>query len=154
MPLTIVVADRGGARFLSTPDLRVIPHLVDELKNPDAHRRESELGTDAPGRVMSRTGVRHSLSARGTLQDNVDRRFAREVGARLGHGPHVNVGDVIIVAPPRFMKLVVEHLGAAVRTRVRAQVPKDLVHATIEELRDYLVTGPGAASIREGSGRG
>ena len=154
--LTVVVADTRHAKLFEfvAPEHRLRP--LETLQNEFTARHDADLGADAPGRVMVRSGGRGSgaggrrtaLQAKQTHKQHATQRFAKQLAERItlaannGQG-----GGVVLVAAPRFLAEMRDHLSKSALRHVVHELPRDLVDLPVERLRTRLLDAlrPGIA---------
>lgn len=146
--LTVVVADTRRAKMfeLSGPE-RVLRPLA-TLQNEFTARHEADLGADAPGHMMFRNGSRGSgagsrrtaLQAKQTHKQHAVQRFAKQLAeqiARAAHNGHG--GGVMLVAAPRFLAEMRDHLPKSAQGHIVHELPRDLVDLPVDLLRTRLL---------------
>lgn len=142
----VLVADGGDARILQATrragsggrgaiELVQVAHL----ENAAAHLPGRALVTDRTGRVFdssSRTGsgppshARHGANSDYDPHDAELERFARAVGRQLdAERRRLGIEELIVVAGPRFLGALRQHIPAATRKVVTREIDSDLVHA-------------------------
>src|SRR5262245_51132769 len=131
----VVAADEAIARFLQRQGVRGELELIEELTDPDAHARGSDLRRDAYGR-------RGSTVATSAGEDEPHfeaETFARRVAQRLAEAFHQHRFDELrIAAAPRFLGLLRKSLDTPVARMVTETVNKDLVHMTEREITEHV----------------
>jgi protein required for attachment to host cells len=136
----ILVADGARARILMNQGIGkgLRPAIDGELAHALPPTRE--LGSDKPGRSQQR-----GVSGRHAFQPHVDwhrfekEKFSREMAALLDAAAERGAFDrLVLIAPPRTLGDLRSALGAKARTKVHAEIDKDLTHVAIQELPDYL----------------
>lgn len=140
----VVVADTTRAKLfmLEAPGMP-LRHLG-SIKNPFTGKHDRDIGSDAPGRVMSRQGNgvrRTALQARHSPKQHATEQFARLLAARLTTDAKVDRDDVfVLVSAPRFLAELRSRLPATVQRRVVRELKRDLVDLPRGELK-ARVTG-------------
>ena len=146
----VVVADEAIARILEWPrrGSELVP--VEELTDPAAHAKGTDVLTDAVGRRAAGAPanvVRDSVQAGATASagEGVQHReadlFARTVAQRLDERLRQQRFDGLrIAAAPRFLGLLRKHLSPQVNAVVQEETDKDLIHASNEELSERLMS--------------
>lgn len=136
----VLVADGEKALFLCNEGGAVAPKLavmrVEEQDNP----RQSEQVSDRPGRrADTGAGQRSAMEETDWHQLTKD-RFAAEMSQMLsrmvGRG---HIGRMVIVAPPRTLGELREHLDEAVLKTVVAEIPKTLTKHPLPELQKIVI---------------
>ena len=141
MSYWILIADASGARIFASDVCDGSLQLVREIANPEGRVRTQDLTTDSPGRInkAGASGTRSATPAHGTAHDQAAQRFAHELSALLHQELLRNSYDSLaIIAPPHFLGAVRLLLNKEVEQRVRASVPRDLVHVPADALKGHL----------------
>lgn len=137
--IRIVAADRTLAVFYDADSLRASPRESARLANPAGSKQERELVTDRPGRRGGYGMGRHGVEEGAKARNEAAARFARRISRRLDVARRAGeFDDLIIVAGPAFLGMLREMLSWPTRTRVVHEVAKDLVHATVADLRRHI----------------
>jgi protein required for attachment to host cells len=136
----IVVANSSMARIMAapTPDGPLIE--LECLSHAAGRVPEQQLVSDRPGRSHDAAGVaRHAMETEVTPRQEESIRFADEIAERLrkAHAAR-EFGALTIVAAPRFLGLLRERIGPAVRRSLTGTLDKDLAMLPIEEIRARL----------------
>ena len=145
---TIVVADTRHAKLfeLSGPERVLRP--LETLQNEFTARHDTDLGADAPGHVMVRSGARGSgagsrrtaLQAKQTHKQHATQRFARQLAERITLAAHNGQGGgVVLVAAPRFLAEMRDHLPKSAQRHIVHELPRDLVDLPVDQLRTRLL---------------
>ena len=136
----VLVADGKKAIFLRNegdekfPNLRAAQVFRDE--NPSAH----EQGTDRPGRGFARAGTTRRSGMETTDWHQIEEhRFAQHVAGALEQLVRTGgVTAVAIVAPPRALADLRQAIHEDVRSRIFAEIDKDLTKHPIGEIERHL----------------
>ena len=134
-----MLADASIARLYQAAG----PHgdwtLLAELLHPESRARDSELGTDKPGRVKQSKGYRSALEPPTPPRKVEARKFARLLAKTLEDGLQRKAYDrLILVAPPGFLGLLRAGLTDRVGRRIAALVDKDYLHLDKRQAQDRL----------------
>lgn len=135
----IVVADGAHARiFLSEgAGKALVLHPIRDMKIEIPATRD--LGTDRPGRVHNRGGVRHAMSDHTDRHEEEKEKFAKQVAGILDEAASGKLIDrLVLVAPAKMLGNLRRALGKPAAALVQAEVPKDLVKADAKSLLDHL----------------
>ena len=146
--LWILVADAARARFLSTRDRADVWVEVQDLLNPDARLKESELVSDSPGKhsdgaAGSRPGGPHSsgYEPQQSHKARATEKFAREVVGALERGRQEKAyTKLVLVAPPRFLGVLRQQLSKDVSAMVVEEAAKSLVSERPDAIKGHLET--------------
>jgi protein required for attachment to host cells len=154
----VLVADEAIARILVQTRGAGALDSVEELTDPAAHAKESDLVRDAAGRragsathsAGSSTPHRTRSSASATTSAGESERhleatdFARRVATHLSVARQQRRFDELaIVAAPRFLGLLRKALADDVAGCVTQTLDKDLVHLRNEEIAARIAARPG-----------
>jgi protein required for attachment to host cells len=135
----IVVAD--GKKFLllrNAGDLRE-PRLIFEGNGEKENPSTRIQGTDQPGRYPGYGSARSAVEQTDFHQFEED-RFAADVAELLGH--LAEAGDyekLIVVAPPRTLAELRKGFDKAVRSRIIAEIDKDLTKHSVDQIAALLL---------------
>lgn len=140
-PITwLVVADRAHARIFQCTqpevnDLRELKSLVHE--ESACHSRD--VYTDRPGRFAGNSGECVAGDPETDFKHQTATTFACQVAEELDRGRmHNEFGSLVIFAPALFLGILREHLSRPLAKLVIAESNKELVHASVDELRQQL----------------
>lgn len=127
----LFLCNEGDEKSLSFVRL----HVVVE-SNPSTHKQ----GTDRPGVVFkSANSSRRSKLETADWHDFEERRFARQVGASLEELVRArDAKAVFIVAPHRTLVELRQTLHADVKSRIRAEINKNLTKLPIVDIEKQL----------------
>ncbi|MDP3739220.1 MAG: host attachment protein [Hyphomonadaceae bacterium] len=133
----VVVADGNAARFFVRAREGVpLTELTDLALTADAERRARG------GDTAVHEGVNHGHQAHPAhenRQDSGERVFLRHIAGRLNLAVEEHaVGRLIICAPPRALGVIRDHVTAATRALVVAEIAKDLVREGVREIDERL----------------
>ncbi|MBA2650013.1 MAG: host attachment protein [Legionella sp.] len=115
--------------------------LIIELNRPENKLKESELGSDKPGRYNSSvsTGGGGAYAPHTKFEDVQDDDFAREVALKLDEARNQNsYNELIIVMPAQIEGMFSKHLNKNVKELVKFTIHKNLMHLSQNELYIYL----------------
>lgn len=137
----VFVGDGRKALFLRNdgdekfPSLKTERVFIDQ-KNPPTH----EQGTDKPGRAFSSIDGRRGGMAQIDWHELEERHFAREVAAALEKVVRERkVKAVVIAAPPRTLSELRRAFHDDVKSRIVAEVDKDLTKFSVYEIEKHLI---------------
>ena len=131
----IVITDHVEARIWARRDGEA-PHLVESLQHPEGHLREQDIVSDEPGRMSARgRGHTQSMQQRGSARHTEKVHFAAAVGDHLTRALQQGLFDELaLVAAPRWLGELREHLDRNVRAHVVAEVHHSLMHDPVEDV--------------------
>lgn len=132
----VVVAESSRARIYSAPGAHGLLSEIEDLAHPEGRLRVRDLTTDAPGRALDRGGGgRHSMDPSLDAKQHEAAVFARRIAELIEHARlHHDVGEIILVAPPRFLGLLRQSLGESARCLVVREIGKNLVRHDARQL--------------------
>ena len=132
----VVVADAHGARIFAFEEKNGPWTLIEEVKgdgtgSPDQSR---DFGTKA----SQHKGALHGHGEQNPKETG-ERRFAHTLAHMLERGLADNAfGHLALVAPPKLLGDLRENVSRSLQARLVAQVHKDYVHFSPEELKVHL----------------
>jgi protein required for attachment to host cells len=125
----VFVEDRRGASLEARGDL-------------DMEIAEDELydAQDRPPRSFDRVGAgRHAMDGGRSLHEQEEVNFLKRVASTIGDAEkHKEFDHIVIAAPPRALGILRDLLPGGVRSRIRAETPKDLLDEPKLKLRARL----------------
>lgn len=125
----LLVEQRRGATLVERADwaMEIGP---DELYDPQ----------DRPPRSFDRAGAgRHAMDKGRSLHEQEEEHFLKRVADRLGEAERHNEFDhLIIAAPPRALGMLRHMLPAGAKSRIAADLSKDLLDESAPKLRERL----------------
>ena len=137
----VFVGDGRKALFLRNDGDEKFPNLKTERviidhKNPPTH----EQGTDQPGRAVSSIDGRRSSVAQTDWHELDERHFAREVAAALEKIVRERkIKSLVVAAPPRTLSELRQAFHNDVKSRIIAEIDKDLTKLPVYEIEKHLV---------------
>jgi protein required for attachment to host cells len=129
----LFLRNAGDAKF---PDLKAERVYIDE--NPPTR----EQGSDRPGRTFKRAGTNRRAGMGDTDWHEFEKhRFARRVAAALKALVHErDVKALIVAAPPRTLAELRDAFHSDVKTRIIAEIDKDLTNHPVDEIEKHLTS--------------
>ncbi len=110
----------------SNPERRTVTH-------------DRDVNDRLPRTQDSHSAHRHAIQPHTTLREKAEQQFARAVAEQLEDGAERKQYEhLILVAPPRFLGVLREHLPEALSKRVVGEIQHDLVSASTQELNERL----------------
>ena len=135
----IVLADDASARLYQASGPHGSWALVTELQHAESRAKDSELGTDKPGRVKQSKGYRSAMEPPTPRKKVEVIKFARQVAKALEDGLRKEAYErLILAAPPGFLGMLRGELSERVRGRIAALVDKDYLHLDERQARERL----------------
>lgn len=132
MPDWIVVADASKAVIYTQQKPRGELEELTNLVHPEARVKESDLVTDSPG-----------IATKTTARETEDKRFAREIVAKLRNAVDTNeIKGFYLSAPPHFLGLVRDAMDDHVRQHLRGDVGKKLTNLPISDVKKAFAAFP------------
>ena len=128
----LFLRNAGDAKF---PALKAERVYIDE--NPPTH----EQGSDRPGRAFKRAGTNRRAGMDDTdWHEFEEHRFARRVAAAIETLVHErDVKALVVAAPPRTLAELRHAFHADVKSRIIAEIDKDLTNHPVDEIERHLV---------------
>lgn len=143
MPKTtwVLVADGARARVLAQgkPFEGLAPAFEQE-EFTGTTARSKEIASDRPGRSFDSGGQgRHAMEPPTDPQRYAKYAFARELAERLEQAANAHRFDeLVLVAAPKTLGDLRELLPDSVKTKVVAEIDKDLTKVPLRELPKHL----------------
>lgn len=134
----IVVADSAHARIFATAALTAEPTKIASLEHPAGRLKEQELVADEPGRSHEPLAQGHAVSEpQASAQE--DDIFATEIVKTLDDARQKGkFEDLVLVAGPKFLGILRNHLNGPLSKMVSQSLDKNLVDADGATLKKNL----------------
>lgn len=130
----ILVAAGGGARWIERARDHADPVTLGEMKPPSVHHHQGPPGVS----FESDTAMRHGTGQPG-LADRRRETFAKELAELLNRQAQKGEYEhLVIAAPPRPLKAIREKLSDKARSRIQAEIPKDLLKVSNHDIKAWL----------------
>lgn len=131
-----VLVDGGRARWVSRTGEAGDFTTTRELK---PHGHHGHGGGHSGTVVESAGGQRHGPGEKSDLGHERQAAFAREVAEELNKEAAKGAFErLTVVAPPRMLGVLRDHLSTAARGKLAGELAKDLTHASDHELKNWL----------------
>lgn len=126
--LWIISANRSFAKIYEAKGHGHSIKEVQHLDNPDGRKKNSELGSDKPGRSFDRVGGgRHALGTQVDPREHELQGFLFKLVHLLDEGlKSKSFNQLAIVAPPHVLGALTQELPEQLRKLLIKEVPKDL----------------------------
>lgn len=137
----VVVCDGARAILLADSGIAPAPRLTVLEHFCEPHAPTAAQGTDRPGRVHESHGVSRSAVAQTDFHAQAEAAFLARLAQRLNE--RVAAGEahrILIVAPPRALGTLREHLSAQARGAIVGEMAKDLVKMPVEEIQRHIAS--------------
>ena len=135
----IVLADAATAKLYQPQASGRDWQLISEVTHPQSRAKESEPGTDKPGRVKQSTGSRAAMEPPTPRKEVEIEKFAREIAKALDDALVRKAYDrLVLVAPPEFVGILRKLLSERVERCIATTVEKDYLHLDLPEARERL----------------
>ena len=129
----LVLRNEGDEKF---PHLRALTVFKEQVTPSTA-----DIGTDAPGRAVEHLTGRRSGMEQTDWHDIAEHKFAQNVAETLCAADHSgDINALIVVAPPRTLADLRNSFTVSLKSKVIAEVNKDLTHHPVYEI-ERLLTG-------------
>jgi len=136
----VIVADSSRARIFARPGKTAELTEVDDLVHPESRSLTHNLVSDRPGRTFnSRGSTRHAKQPKHSPHEVEMDDFAQELARRLERDRKKGkFQQLILVAGPRFIGRIHQHLSPATAALVKRELHKNLVHRSEKTIRTHL----------------
>ena len=140
MQTWIVVADSSSARIFARAGRAVELQEIENLVHPESRSPGHDLTTDRPGRTFNSRGrTRHALQPKHSAHEIALQDFAQELARRLERGrKNRKFQQLILVAGPRCIGRLHQHLSPATAALVKREVHKNLVRRSERTICAHL----------------
>lgn len=134
----IVTANTNSCRIYEHHDNAL--NLLKEINHPENKLKDSEIGSDKPGRYNSSHSMSRGVYAPHTeIGDIQDSDFAREIAVELNEARNKNAyKELIIIMPAQIEGLFLKHLNKNVKDLITLTLQKNIMHLSEKELSAYL----------------
>lgn len=135
----IVVADASQARVFDPDGPNGKWVVVQQFSHLESREQGQDLRGNRPDQIQhaEEKDIRGPQPER--FFDVEDDRFAKEICEALTRSVSANAfRNLVLVAPPRFLGRLRQHLTPAIRPRVRAEIAKDYSSLKPHELADSV----------------
>lgn len=130
----ILVAAGGGARWIERSRDHADPVTLGEMKPPSVHHHQGPPGVS----FESDTAMRHGTGQHG-LADRRREAFAKELAELLNRQAQKGEYEhLVIAAPPRLLKAIRDKLSDTARSRIQAEISKDLLKVSNHDIKAWL----------------
>ena len=136
----ILIADAAHARVLEATGrqqpLRQVPSMTLQADLPRTH----ELGSERPGRAHDSVGSgRHAVQPRTDAHRELKRDFAALISEQLKAAAALKAFDkIVLVCPPAMLGDLRSSMCKRVSEHILAEIPKDLVKISNDDIRRHL----------------
>ena len=130
----ILVAAGGGARWIERARDHADSVTLGEMKPPSVHHHQGPPGVS----FESDTAMRHGTGQHG-LADRRREAFAKELAELLNRQAQKGEYEhLVIAAPPRLLKAIRDKLSDTARSRIQAEISKDLLKVSNHDIKAWL----------------
>ncbi len=135
----VAVCDARKALFLRNDGGTAQPSLkVEQVREAPANPPNSEQGADRPGRIQNAVAPT-SATQETDWHELAENQFARDTVSALRLARRSgSAKDIVLVAPPRMLAMLRQHLDDDLRSRILAEVDKDLTKHPVDEIERIL----------------
>ena len=138
----VVVADSTRARIFTADSSHLLLDEIETLAHPEGRMHEQDMVSDMPGRSAGKGG-----GGDHAYQEIIEPReqemimFAKRLADYLSYAIKSHqVNKLFILAAPAFLGELRTHLSSEVSDKIALELNKNLVHHSVEEIRDHLTT--------------
>lgn len=131
----LVLRNEGDEAF---PNLQTTTVFMDQ-----ANPATSQLGAERPGRSVEHSSGRRSAMEQTDWHEIAEHRFAQGVASTLC--ARDNAGEIsalVVVAPPRTLAELRIAFSDSLRSKIIAEVNKDLTHHPVHKIERLLTGAP------------
>jgi len=135
----VFIGDGRKALFLRNEGDEKYLNLKTERVLSDQNPPSREQGSDQPGRAFASVGARRSAMEETDWHVIEEQRFAHDIAAALQRIVRERkVKALVVVAPPRTLAELRRTFHAEVKSRIVAEIDKDLTKQPIYEIEKHL----------------
>jgi len=135
----VFVGDGRKALFLRNEGNEKYLDLKTEQVLHDQNPPTREQGSDKPGRAFASVGARRSAMEETDWHVIEEQRFAHDISAALHRIVRERkVNALVVVAPPRTLAELRRAFHSEVKSRIVAEIDKDLTKQPIYEIEKHL----------------
>jgi protein required for attachment to host cells len=135
----VFVGDGRKALFLRNEGDEKYLNLKTERVLRDQNPATREQGSDQPGRTFASVGARRSAMEETDWHVIEEQRFAHDIAAALQRIVRERkVKALVVVAPPRTLAELRRAFHSEVKSRIVAEIDKDLTKQPIYEIEKHL----------------
>lgn len=136
----VVVADSSRARIFVRSGRDAELQEVEDMVRPEARSLGRDLTSDRPGRTFdSRGRTRHAKQPEQSAHEIEMQDFAHDLARLLERGrTRGKFQKLILVAGPRFLGRLRQHLSAATAGLIEREVRKNLVRRSEKTIHAHL----------------
>lgn len=136
----VVAADQSRARLFSAAVPNAPLQEMEDLLNPVAHQRETDLVSDRPGRIVKgMSGPGRGVGQNESHKGRAAEQFASTVCKRLAKARNAGkLGRLYVIAEPHFLGMMRNHMDPATKALIADEINKDVTERSAAELREML----------------
>lgn len=136
----VLVADSSRARFFGAEKPRLPLEEFDDMECFEARMHEKDLITDAPGRGFDSSGYgQRTKTPEKTHKEHETIGFAKAVAKKIDADRSRNKYEkLVLMAPPKFLGMLRDHLSSNARKMVVAEVDKNLSRHPVQDIQAHL----------------
>ncbi len=137
----VVVCDGSKALMLQNEgDAELINLKVVEAMD-EKHAATHEMGTDKPGRVQESAVTGRSAVEQTDWHERAEDEFLGKVAAKLdGMIDSHEIKHLVLVAPPRALGRIRNHLSDKVSKVIDTELDKDLTNLPVDQIEKHLTS--------------
>ena len=136
----VLISESSRATVYSMASREADLEEVQCFSNTAARQHEQELTSDLPGKGFDgKGGGQHALTSKAGKKQGEAVDFAKTLCDTLEHGRQQNqYSQLVLCASPHFLGLIRQHLSVPTSRCVTAEIDKNLVKASTEEIRQHV----------------
>ena len=139
-PTCILACSAGSARLWLSQSRFGDWKLIEHIRNEHASDRESDLGSDRPGRTFDSVGKgRHAMSRKSTSQQHQALLFTRQIAGLVNDAIAENrVTKLVLLAAPDMLGYLRSELSDAALRAVALAKPMNVANLEESGIRAYF----------------
>ena len=141
----VLVGDGRKALVLRNEGDEMFPNLqATTVFKDQANPATAQLGTDRPGRTVEHFSGRRSSMEQTDWHEIAEHRFAQGVASTLcARDDAGEISALVVVAPPKTLAELRDAFSDSLRSKIIAEVNKDLTKHPVHEIERLLTGAPG-----------
>ena len=139
----VVVCDSRKALFLRNEGNEAVPKLkVERTSEAPENPTAAQQGTDRPGRSQNVVGPTSAVDQT-DWHAQAEAEFAATTARAIETLDRLEQRGLVLVAPPRTLAVIREHIAHKLRPQIIAEIDKDLTHQPVYDIEKRLTAAAG-----------
>ena len=140
----VLIGDGRKALVMRNEGDEMFPNLqTTTVFRDQANPATAQLGSDRPGRTVEQLSGRRSSVEQTDWHESAEHRFAQSVAATLCALEDAGeISALVVVAPPKTLAELRGAFTDSLRSKIIAEVNKDLTHHPVHEIERLLTSAP------------